>query len=327
MMNKLFDKSAKLRNLRESVVGVDRIKDDPFESDRVELEQYECMLRVLKLTVTKYARCLGEMNNIHDEMTSELKKFYQLNENATQRRQIDLVDTATKSIGEFYDNGTGTVEKVGQLLDALLAMHVGLGTRLRDRDRAHAMKSHYDIKVGLLKQKSEGAKTDRNEKKQKEAMEEYDKSEQIVIKECRDALNTKFKDTDQVVGMYLKYLVEYYGGIGDSFKSIRHLPADMMTTVTNATRAFADPEEDMPVPLKPSAPPKEEILVKPVAPKEEIKLPIAPKIQAKSSELTDHEKEHNDLRAALGLRVKGAPAKKAEESEDNDSDLSTPPRR
>ena len=323
MMNKLLDKSSKLRNLRESVVGVDRIKDDPFASDRSELEQYEATVRVVKGTVEQYHKSLSELNAVHEDMIRELVKFYELNENLTQRKQINLIAKAMKSIGEHYESGSETIERVSQKLDALLAMHVGLGTRLRDRDRAHAMKTHYESKIGALKAgKSEAdPKLDRNEKKQKEAIEEYDKSEQLVIRECRDALNTKFKDTDQVIGMYLKYLVGYYGGIGDSFKSLKQLPDDMMVSVLEVPtyRApilgeEADSDED-----RPSAPP----------------VSIATKSQSTGGSslagagmpMGSSDQQHEDLRAALGLRLKAKAPQAAKEDSDNDSDLATPPPR
>ena len=324
MMNKLFDKSSKLRSFRESVVGVDRIKNDPFAADRTELEQYESTLVVVKHAIDRYRLVLGELNHVHDDMMAELKKFYELNENVTQRRQIDLIDTAVKSVGQMYEAGEETISKVVLKVDALLAMHVGLGTRLRDRDRAHATKSHYEAKIGSLRTSQKPGevdpKVDRNEKKQKEANEEYDKSEQLVIRECRDALNTKFKDTDQIVGMYLKYLLGYYAGIGDHFKTIRYLPEEMMTT--HQPPAVLAEDEVLP----PSAPPAS-VATQPSS--HTSALSSAVRTSATSSVIAnrpmdDTEKQHNELRAALGLRVKGPPPPA---DSDNDSDLSTPPRR
>ena len=312
-MHKLFEKSSKLRNLRESVVGIDRIKDDPFANDRIELEQYEAVVKTVQATVERFHHTLGELNGVHGEMMGSLKRFYELNENVGQRKRIDSIDVAIDSIAEQYEKTSEGMEVLGRKLEALLAMHAGLELRLKERDKAHAGKAHYESKISDLIDSGDSEKVERNKKKQKEAAEEFEKTEEITIRECRDALNTKFKDMDQIVGIYLQFMCNYFGPIGKQFESISALPDEMMTsTVRGSVRQSlvgGQIAADLPVPEA-------------LAP--EIDRAAVAKAHASADDLGDDD-DRKALRAALGQRLKAK--EPAPPQSDNDSDLTTPPRR
>lgn len=309
-MNKLFEKSSKLRNLRQQVVGIEKIKDDPFANDRLELEQYESVVRTTKAAVDKFSATLAELNGVHAEMMDATKKFHEFNENITQKKRIEVIDAAFDSIDSAYPKCSENIELVSHKLDSLLAMHAGLSARLVERDKSHAAKAHYETKIQALQaSEKDPEKIERNLKKQQEAQAEFDKTEDLTIRECRDALNTRWKDLDQVLGLYVRGLSTYFGGINQRFSALDDFTNEMVHShVREIQEEFHEP----------------------VAAE-------APKIEAARSAVMQHNEaadaEHNALRTALGLRLKGKgpeletkPTKVLEDS-DNESDLFTPPSR
>ena len=308
-MNKLFDKSSKLRNLKESVVGVEKIKDDPFGSDRLELEEYEKVIRVMKTAVENYSSRLHELNQIHLEMTRGVKKFYELSDDIRERHNIDTFVEGIRSVSDDFDSNKETLNRVVTRLDSLLMMHNGLGDRLRERDKAYAMKVHYEEKVSSMKDSSASEKVERNNKKQQEAVAEYEKIEEQAIRECRDALNTKYKDLDQVLGLYLKFFVDYHGSVGTKFTKMSSVVDQLMVSqkkpVVENSRSSSEEENSGPVNNAPHA---QQTLV-------------ADKLK---QQLTANSREHNEMRDALGLRLKkngSAPIVDEAEKSHNDSDL------
>lgn len=235
-MQKLFEKSARLRGWKEQVVGVERIKDDPFQSDRRELEEYEAVIRLVHSSMRKFHDSLGAASRSHSEMMGALKRFHELNENVSQRKRIDAIDIAVDSIGDEFDQGKDQMEQVSRKLEALLAMHTGLGERLKERDKAHGAKVHYEAKIQELNAKeTDIEKIERNKKKQKEATSEYEQKEQVTVRECRDALNTKYKDIDQILGLYVKMVGEYFIHVSEKFSKVVPLTEDMITSVVRGS--------------------------------------------------------------------------------------------
>ena len=308
MMNKLFDKSSKLRNLKESVVGVEKIKDDPFGSDRLELEEYEKVIRSMKTAVENYSGRLHELNQIHLDMTRSVKKFYELSDDIQERHNVDSFIEGIRSISDEYDTNRETLARVVTRLEALLLMHNGLGDRLRERDKAHAMKVHYEEKVSSLKDSSGSEKVERNNKKQQEAVAEYEKIEEQAIRECRDALNTKYKDVDQVLGLYLKFFVDYHGSVGSKFTKMSQVVDQLMVSqkkpVVENSRSSSEEEN--------------------TGPTNTSSLQHGVVAEKMKQQLTANSREHDEMRDALGLRLKknnsSSPPVVADE-QDNDSDL------
>jgi len=308
MMNKLFDKSSKLRNLKESVVGVEKMKDDPFSSDRIELEEYEKVIRVMKSTVGKYSACLSELNQVHLEMTRTVKKFYELSDNITERRNIDTFMEGIRSITDQFESGNETLTKVTARLDQLLLMHNGLGDRLRDRDKAYAMKVHYDEKVASMKDNA-ADKIERNTKKHQEAVAEYEKTEESVIRECRDALNTKFKDLDQIMGLYMKFYIDYYGNIGSRFSAMSNISDQLMVSDRRVREEEVKEDNDDSCAGPTNAAPT---------------ISAAPAVLASRNQVEEKRQElfnskDDNLKNLLGARLGGG--KSAGVNDDSDSDL------
>jgi hypothetical protein len=308
MMNKLFDKSSKLRNLKESVVGVEKIKDDPFGSDRIELEEYEKVLRTMRSAVDNYSSHLHDLNQIHLEMTRSVKKFYELSDDIQERHNVDSLVEGIRSVADDFDHNKETLTRVVTRLDALLLMHTGLGERLRERDKAHAMKLHYEEKVASIKDTKSAEKIDRNNKKQQEAVAEYEKIEEQAIRECRDALNTKYKDLDQVLGLYLKFFVDYHGTVGSKFTKMSGVVDQLMISQKKAVveNSRSSSEEENAGPSNSA-----NTSAKQAAVAEKLK-----------QQLTANSREHDEMRDALGLRLKKNTASPPVVDEnDNDSDL------
>jgi hypothetical protein len=300
-MNKLFEKSSKLRSLRQQVVGVERIKDDPFANDRLELEEYEKVVGTCKSAIDRFNDALSELHGVHAEMIASLKKFHEFNQDISQKKRIDIVESALESIDIETNKCHDSVDVVVRKLDALLAMHAGLSSRLLERDKSHAAKAHYESKLQSLSEKDQ-EKLQRNVKKQEEAQSEFEKSEEITIRECRDALNTRWKDMDQILGLYIKSLSGCFGGIYDRFSALESLTEDMIQT-----RSLNREVEEVPLVEEPLESDVKNVMAQ----------------HAKSAD-----DDHDALRTALGLRLKGRGPEimvtDFKGDSDKDSDLFTP---
>lgn len=307
-MNKLFEKSSKLRNLRQQVVGIGKIKDDPFANDRVELEEYESVVRTTRDAVEKFQQALSQLNGIHGDMIKSLKRFHDFNEDVNQNKKIELLESAIASIDCQCDDSKENIDVVLHKLDSLMAMHAGLGTRLIERDKAHASKAHYDSKMNAMQtSEKDPEKIERNSKKRQEAQEEFDKTEELTIRECRDALNTRWKDMHQILGIYTRELSKYFTGIAERFAPLEAVTNEMITSQIREIPA---------------------VIEETVATTEEPKRSDAEIQRVKSVHDIEANADHNALRTALGLRLKGKGPQletaKAVDS-DNESDLFTPP--
>jgi hypothetical protein len=304
-MNKLFEKSSKLRNLRQQVVGIEKIKDDPFANDRLELEEYESVVKTTRASIERFQQALSHLNGVHDDMMRSLKKFHEFNEDISQKSRIASLENAVKTIDYQFENSKDNIDLVLHKLDSLIAMHAGLSGRLVERDKAHASKAHYESKMNALQAaEKDPEKIHRNMKKQQEAQEEFDKTEELTIRECRDALNTRWKDMDQILGIYIRELSKYFGGISEKLNPLQLMTEEMITSHVRkdlVTEELPEETKEEPIPVKRSL----------------------------SQHDIDANEEHNALRTALGLRLKGKgpqieTSKKAIDS-DNESDLFTPP--
>lgn len=279
------------------MVGIERIKDDPFASDRADLEQYEALVKTVKVTVEKFESALEHLGGLHGEMIGALKRFHEFNEDIAQRKRIDAIAHAIESIDEKAATIKDDRELLSRKLESLAAMHTGLSLRLVDRDKAHASKAHYESKLAELAAKEKDAeKIDRNKKKQEEANAEFAKTEDVTVRECRDALNTRFKDIDQVAGLYVKILSAFFTSLGAEFEAIKSFPDQMMISQVRVVESPA-----VPVSME--------------------------HVQAaKVAEHAAADDDHNALRSALGLRMKrnGSTTDARQVSDDNESDLVTP---
>jgi hypothetical protein len=302
-MSSLFQKTSTLRNLRESVVGVDRMKDDPIAADRDDLEMYERTIQVMRSTVGRFNRALSELNDVHVEMAYELRKFYRNSEDIDDGKNLESVIETIKSIKEFHESGQDGLTNVSSKLDALLAMHASLGNKLRERDKAYSMKTHYEEKMKSIKDSAAEEKVRRNTVKQQEANTEFERIESEVIRQTRETLNTRFKDLNQIMGLYLKFLHDYYAGVGGKFEAIQDLPDTLMTSRRRNSASV------VPVGFV------DEPLVYPT-----VAAPVIPAAVAPPPMVTSVA-ESAALRSALGLRLQKS---NSPTSSGNDSDLQTP---
>jgi hypothetical protein len=308
-MNKLFEKSSKLRNLRQQVVGVEKIKEDPFANDRLELEDYETVVKTTRGAIENFQRSLSHLNGVHAEMMRSLAKFHEFNEDISQKSRIASMEIAVNSIDENFENSKDNIDLVLHKLDSLIAMHAGLSGRLIERDKAYAAKAHYESKMNTLQAgERDPEKIQRNMKKQQEAQDEFDKTEALTIRECRDALNKRWKDMDQILGLYIRELSKYFGGISDKFTPLQAVTEEMINS--NIGKELVTEEV-------------------PEGPNDEVKIDEVDVRRSTSQHDIDANAEHNALRNALGLRLKGKgpqieTSTKVVDS-DNDSDLLTPP--
>ena len=299
---KFFERSSTMRHLRESFAGTDRIRDDPFANDRAEMEQYESVVKTVKGTVQEFERALRGLCGMHGEMMGAMKRFNEFNDDISQRRRIDAVARAVESIDEKFAATKDDRDTLIRKLEQLTAMHTSLSLRLVDRDKAHANKVHYEQKLAEMEGKEKDAeKLERNRKKTEEAKAEFEKTEEAVVRECRDALNTRHKDMNQIVGLYVKVLNTFFGGVGSEFDAIKHLPDEMMISLVRVV--------EEPVKAADTASQKSASLEHVAA--------------AKAAEHAAATDEHNALRSALGLRIQGR-APQTKQDSDNESDLVTP---
>jgi len=214
---KLIEKSSTLRDLRESMVGLEKMKEDPFGKERHQLDEYERVMRVIRSAVDNYSVQSFELNQVHVPMISSVKKLY---EDSTEEQVKANIVTFMDNIhcgGEDFDTSKETLTKMVTRLEDLLFVHNGLVNKLMDRDKAYALKMHYENKLEELKFSKNTAKVDRNKEKYQKAVDEFNKIDEVALRECRDALNNKYKELDHILGLYMKFFINYHGVFGSRF--------------------------------------------------------------------------------------------------------------
>jgi hypothetical protein len=214
---KLIEKSSTLRDLRESMVGLDKMKDDPFGKERNKLDEYERVIRVIRLAVANYSLHSFELNQVHADMITSVKKLYEDSTDDVQKTNIGTFMDNIHSAGDDFDKSKETLTRMITRLEDLLFMHNGLVDKLKARDKAHALKIHYEEKLQPLKSSKKTEKVDRNKEKYQNALDEFNNIDESALRDCRDALSNKYTELDHILGLYMKFFINYHGVSGSRF--------------------------------------------------------------------------------------------------------------
>jgi hypothetical protein len=214
---KIIDKSSKLRDLRESMVGIEKIKDDPFSAERSQLDEYERVMRVIRLAVANYTLQSFELNQVHKDMTNSVKKLYEDSRDEQEKNNIGAFMDNINGASADFEKSKETLTRMVTRLEDLLFLHNGLVDKLKERDKAHALKMHYEEKLESLKFSKNTDKVDRNKQKYHEAVSVFEKIDEQTLKDCREALNNKYRELDHILGLYMKFFIDYHGVFGSRF--------------------------------------------------------------------------------------------------------------
>lgn len=75
-MEKLLHKG-KVRSLHRAIVGDQRMPDDEFREGRARISEFQDALKIVERTVNKFTAAGALFNDVNDDLSSEMKKFFQ----------------------------------------------------------------------------------------------------------------------------------------------------------------------------------------------------------------------------------------------------------
>jgi hypothetical protein len=220
----VFDKFGKVRQLKEQVVGLERIPDDPLQGARDELAEYEVSVQNFRKSIDRFELIMSDLGNVSAEVSMIVAN---MNPDAPNTPFSFTQGLLKQKIEPQFEN-------LKSRTDQLVAMHAGLAQRLRDRDRAYFMKLHYEEKVNKLQTGQKGFfskltdtakltdssdKAERNDKKLEEATAEWLGFDDQCRKEVADALNNLKEDVDQLVNIFQALVAQVYMLNAEKFKS------------------------------------------------------------------------------------------------------------
>jgi hypothetical protein len=211
----VLGKFGKVRQLKEQVVGVEKIPDDPLQSQRDELAEYETAVLNFRKSIDQYELIMNDLGNVSAEVSMILAA---MNPDAPNSPFSFTQGLLKQKIEPQFEN-------LKSRTDQLIAMHAGLAQRFRDRDRAYHSKLHYEEKVnkiqsgnkGFLAKLTEtakltdaGEKAERNDKKLEEATAEWLGLDDQCRREVGDALSNRKEDVSQLVNIFQNLASQMY---------------------------------------------------------------------------------------------------------------------
>ena len=212
MTSFLGSKSAKARNARNSLVGVQRIPDDPFKSDRVKLEEFTRTVSVTIDGVKKFSNSAEKISSTisNDELISQLKEFYGSGENERFHRSRDIV----RAFSSAYDNSVGKLNDARARLEQLQVQTRDALKKLDERDKAYWEKEHYEEKMGRLSddERMDGELVDRNVKKMSRAITGFAETHRF-LREARALASGSGETLDMI-------LIQYSRGMSTLFAPV-----------------------------------------------------------------------------------------------------------
>jgi hypothetical protein len=295
----VLDKFGKVRQLKEQVVGVDKIPDDPLQPSRDELSDYESAVINFRKSIDRFELIMGDLGNVSAELSMVIAS---MNPDAPNTPFAFTQGLLKQKIEPQFEN-------LKSRTDQLVAMHAGLAQRLRDRDRAYHQKLHYEDKVNKIQSGTKGFfskladtakltdssdKAERNDKKLEEATAEWLGLDDQCRREVADALNNRKEDAQQLVNIFQNLVSQVYALNSDKFRA-------------SATQEDQDIDSPSPPPVVQPA----KIRPQPV--------PIAPAAPAAASKPAGVEAAgKKDYRAMLGVKkAQAAPAPVINDSDDD----------
>lgn len=313
--DKMLDKFAKMRQVKEAVSGVERIPDDSLGNSRDELADYENSLNGFRRAVSRYEGIINDLAAVSGDIAGAVSV---ISGNETAGKGF------THSANNIVSKVDANLQRLKSKTDQLIAMHAAINARLKDRDRAYFAKLHYEEKVNKIQTQPKGLlntvtsmvnpdddKAGRNDKKLEDATTDWLGLDDQCRAEVSDALKSRWDDSKQLIDMLNGIAVDVYTLAAQGFGANMKSSGD--ATPKPATMQSAPP------------PPTEE-------PKS-----IGGKVLGATKDLGGKAmdaggKAVKDFRSLLGLEKKAAPKAAApavapqEEAED-DSDLYDSPKK
>lgn len=213
MTSFLGSKSAKARNARNSLVGVQRIPDDPFQSDREKLEDFKRTVSVTIDGVKEFCNSTEKNSSTvsNHELISQLQEFYGSGENERFRKSRDIVCASSTA----YDCSVGKLNDVRARLEQLQSQTRDALKKLDERDKAYWEKEHYENKMGRLSddERMDGELVDRNVKKMSRAITDFAETDRF-LREARSLASGSGETLDMILIQYSRCLSTLFTPVG-----------------------------------------------------------------------------------------------------------------
>ncbi|KAF4715444.1 hypothetical protein FOZ63_033161 [Perkinsus olseni] len=218
-MTSWFDNKT-CRNMKEKMFGVKEFDQDPLVRERKDLLDYNSKLLQLSAEIdhittdqqkvnTRYLNVARYAREAADPASSTAV------EPTAGRKDISPAFALfSQQMSHFNHSGENSITAIGDArskIDRLDGRVKTLRTDLTDRDRAHGLVKHYEVKTEELQKKyqqkmengsksdSAKEKLDRNLVKFREAQENCDRLDRSVSRDITDVLGRRQKDVGDIV--------------------------------------------------------------------------------------------------------------------------------
>ncbi|EEQ97505.1 hypothetical protein Pmar_PMAR004010 [Perkinsus marinus ATCC 50983] len=201
-----FEGYKTLRRIKERIRGVRRMKEDPLEGERAIASDFFDRCKIFNTTVGTLSNVMEKLASVNNELVESTKSFYP-NDNpyapirATMSEALEHLKTTIRGRGN-------NLEGMKYASEQLMKQGLDMNTMLTDRDRAHNLMSHYEVKVKKLKgsKKTHAEKMDRNQLKHSFATHSFEELDKDAHSRLSGVLATRDKEFATLLGLLCSYL-------------------------------------------------------------------------------------------------------------------------
>jgi len=206
MSSFLGSNSAKVRNARQSFMGVKRIPGDPIEIERRRIDELSRIVTVSSECVNTCEEALEKLSSApNDQLIQALRDFY-----GTDGEKFELAERSLSQVPLACIRSRSKLSSVKNLVERLNARIHGARKDLEGRDKAFWEKQHYEVKMNRLSddERLDGDKVDRNVKKMSKAITEFAESDRTV-REARALASGGGEEIDGILILYSRFFTEF----------------------------------------------------------------------------------------------------------------------
>ncbi|KAF4670502.1 hypothetical protein FOL47_002021 [Perkinsus chesapeaki] len=224
-MTSWFDNKT-FRSMKEKMFGVKEFDEDPLVGERKDLLDYNSKLLQLSSEVDHITANQQQMNPRYLNVARFSREAADPKSSTSTESTAGSEDTSaafavfSEQMSHFNHSGENSLACLGRAkgkIDRLDGRIKTLRTDLTDRDRAHGLVKHYEVKTDDLQKKyqkkvengsssdSAKEKLDRNLVKFREAQENCDRLDRSVDRDIKDILGRRQKDVGEIVEALSQY--------------------------------------------------------------------------------------------------------------------------
>ena len=204
-------KYARLRAVKDNLLGIPGVPDDPFELDRNRMAEFVDVLSLIEMSVNSFDGSLSRIGAIQDELILAVTKLTETDGGVNLGAIIDSLSTVRIA----YSASVPKLAIVRMRIGSIQSRYAEIDGKLKVRDRLYWDRAHYEAKIANLtdKERLDSELVDRNVKKRSKAITEFAETEKGTLREAKAFVRTLDESLDGLLILYSRFISEYFGGI------------------------------------------------------------------------------------------------------------------